>query len=162
MAKTQSEEDLIFGSTSSNRRHRLRYARYWSLAESIASYIRERPATDRPGLDLLDAGLGYGRTLWLLAAFIKLSRREYRGHLFTYSLKSMRQTLLDTGRFDVLSAKGFRIVSGGILSPLEQYRWWWNFSHRLGRLFPSWCAEVQFTATKREPACGRHSDSKGR
>jgi 2-polyprenyl-3-methyl-5-hydroxy-6-metoxy-1,4-benzoquinol methylase len=53
---------------------------------------------------------------------------------------------------DILVCRGFRIASGGIITPLERYRWWWQFNRWLGRLLPSLCIEVQVIARKRPHA----------
>jgi SAM-dependent methyltransferase len=69
-------------------------------------------------------------------------------HQQAFSLYSFRRLL---GKFPGLSieaARGFRIVSGGILRPLENYRWWWQFNRRLGELVPALCIEVQFILRK--------------
>jgi len=48
----------------------------------------------------------------------------------------------------VETVRGFRIVSGGLLRPLENYRWWWRFNRRLGELLPAACIEAQIIARK--------------
>jgi SAM-dependent methyltransferase len=48
----------------------------------------------------------------------------------------------------VEAVRGFRIVSGGLLRPLENYRWWWRFNRRLGELAPALCIEAQIIARK--------------
>jgi hypothetical protein len=44
--------------------------------------------------------------------------------------------------------RGFRIISGGLLRPLENYRWWWRFNRRLGARLPAACIEAQIIARK--------------
>ena len=44
--------------------------------------------------------------------------------------------------------RGFRVVSGGLLAPLENYRWWWRFNRWLGALFPAACIEAQIILEK--------------
>ena len=46
------------------------------------------------------------------------------------------------------AVRGFRIISGGLLRPLENYRWWWRFNRRLGELLPAACIEAQIIARK--------------
>lgn len=48
----------------------------------------------------------------------------------------------------VRQSRGFRIVSGGLLAPLENYRWWWRLNRRLGELFPAACIEAQIILEK--------------
>jgi hypothetical protein len=43
----------------------------------------------------------------------------------------------------LIKVRGFRIVSGGILRPLENYRWWWKFNRWLGERLPAFCIEIQ-------------------
>jgi hypothetical protein len=52
---------------------------------------------------------------------------------------------------EIEQVRGFRIVSGGPLRPLESYRWWWQFNRRLGARLPSLCTEVQVVAQKPFP-----------
>ncbi len=69
-------------------------------------------------------------------------------HVQTYSLRSIRRDL--AGHFDEQTARGFRIVSGGLLRRLENYAWWYRFNRRLGEWFPGACIEVQLLLTARE------------
>ncbi|MEM7001825.1 MAG: class I SAM-dependent methyltransferase [Pseudomonadota bacterium] len=62
-------------------------------------------------------------------------------HIQTYSLRSIRQQL--SPRFVEIEARGFRIVSGGLLRRLENHAWWYRFNRRLGRFVPGLCIEVQ-------------------
>jgi SAM-dependent methyltransferase len=62
-------------------------------------------------------------------------------HVQTYSLDSIRGDLAP--HFEVIETRGFRIVSGGVLRPLENYAWWYKLNRCLGRWFPGWCVEVQ-------------------
>lgn len=55
---------MAFGVLPETRRFRLRMARYPALAERIAEFVAERGTEDR--LDLLDIGVGRGRTLRFL------------------------------------------------------------------------------------------------
>lgn len=56
---------LAFGVLPETRRYRLRMARYPALAQSIAAFMEERGEAP---LDLLDVGVGRGRTLRFLEA----------------------------------------------------------------------------------------------
>ena len=58
-------------------------------------------------------------------------------------LRELRQQPLT-----VETVRGFRIISGGLLRPLENYRWWWRFNRRLGELVPALCIEAQIIARK--------------
>ncbi len=62
-------------------------------------------------------------------------------HVQTYSLHSIRTDLAE--RFDELTVRGFRIVSGGLLRRLENYEWWYRVNRALGKRLPSLCIEVQ-------------------
>jgi SAM-dependent methyltransferase len=57
---------LAFGVLPETRRYRLRVARYPALVERIAEFVHDTPP-DQP-LDLLDIGVGRGRTLRFLEA----------------------------------------------------------------------------------------------
>jgi len=61
-------------------------------------------------------------------------------------IRDLKKTCSD---IDILVCRGFRIVSGGIFTPLEHCCWWWQFNRWLGALVPSLCIEVQIIARKR-------------
>lgn len=67
------------------------------------------------------------------------------GHVQTFSLKSIRHLLLRGGLVAEEKVCGFRVFSGGILRPLENYRWWYRFQGWLGQTMTPLAAEVQFT-----------------
>ena len=75
--------------------------------------------------------------------------KKVRGHLQAFSLGSFTKALKRNGDITVRSARGFRILSGGILRPLENRRWWWQLGRFTGRLAPSLCTEIQVVAEKR-------------
>jgi len=69
-------------------------------------------------------------------------------HIQTYSLRAIRRDLQPL--FEEKEARGFRIVSGGLLRKLENYVWWYRFNRRLGAWLPSLCIEVQLIVTPRK------------
>lgn len=71
-----------------------------------------------------------------------------RGHVQTFSLRSLVTMVERSARFEVIEQRGFRIISGGLLAPLENYRWWWRFNRWLGKTFPSVCIEAQVVARR--------------
>ena len=81
----------------------------------------------------------------LLPAFL---RPDDSTHEQAFSMRSFLRELRRRPELTVLKVRGFRIVSGGLLRRLENYRWWWRFNRRLGELFPAACIEVQIIARK--------------
>jgi hypothetical protein len=75
--------------------------------------------------------------------------KKIRVHLQAFSLGSFRRALQQNGDVTIRSARGFRILSGGILRPLENQRWWWQLGRISGRLLPALCTETQIVAVKR-------------
>jgi hypothetical protein len=41
------------------------------------------------------------------------------------------------------------MLSGGVLRPLENYRWWWRLGRVTGRIAPALCTEIQVVAVKK-------------
>jgi SAM-dependent methyltransferase len=70
-----------------------------------------------------------------------------RDHVSVFTLRSIRRLLGEVG-VTVREARGFRMVSGGPLRPLEDWRGWYQFNRWLGRRLPELCIEVQVLATK--------------
>ena len=69
-------------------------------------------------------------------------------HQQAFSLHSFRRHLRRLPSFEIEKVRGFRIVSGGLLRPLENYRWWWLLNRRLGEMVPALCIEAQFVLRK--------------
>jgi len=69
-------------------------------------------------------------------------------HLQAFSLYSFRRLLRQFPGLSIEEARGFRIVSGGLLRPLENYRWWWQLNRWLGERVPVLCIEAQFVLRK--------------
>jgi SAM-dependent methyltransferase len=76
--------------------------------------------------------------------------KKVRGHIQAWSKRVfLRELKTECPELDILACRGFRIVSGGILAPLEYCRWWWQLGRWVGRLVPSLCTEIQIIARKR-------------
>lgn len=73
-------------------------------------------------------------------------------HIQTYSLASIRRAVAPD--FDEIEARGFRIVSGGMLRKLENHHWWYRLNRKLGAWFPGACIEVQLLLTPRSGELG--------
>jgi 2-polyprenyl-3-methyl-5-hydroxy-6-metoxy-1,4-benzoquinol methylase len=69
-------------------------------------------------------------------------------HQQAFSMRSFLRELRRHPELTVLKVRGFRILSGGLLRRLENYRWWWRFNRRLGALIPAACIEIQIIARK--------------
>lgn len=77
-----------------------------------------------------------------------LRTKTERGHVQAFSKTSFSRLLRATGALSIEDVRGFRIVSGGPLRPLEYCRWWWQVNRRIGRAVPSLCVEIQVVARK--------------
>lgn len=74
---------------------------------------------------------------------------KVRGHVQAFCRSSFLKALQTHGQFDIQTTRGFRILSGGILRPLENHRWWWQLGRFTGRVAPGLCTEIQVIAVKR-------------
>ncbi|MGH7111458.1 MAG: class I SAM-dependent methyltransferase [Stellaceae bacterium] len=74
--------------------------------------------------------------------------RSLGSHRQAFSLASFLRRLGKYPQLEVLRVRGFRIVSGGPLRPLENFRWWWRLNRRLGEWVPAACIEVQIILRK--------------
>ncbi len=66
-----------------------------------------------------------------------------RGHEQVFSQRSILQKLKQCPELRLSRVRGFRVISGGLLRPLENYRWWWKLNRRIGELIPAACIEIQ-------------------
>lgn len=80
--------------------------------------------------------------------FPGLFKKSGSDHHQTFSLRSIRRLLLGDGLAREDCVRGFRILSGGLLRPLENYYWWYRFNAWLGEQLPAYCTEVQFCLRK--------------
>jgi len=69
--------------------------------------------------------------------------KKSRGHLQAFSRSSFLRQMRRHSTLELLDVRGFRIISGGLLQPLEHYRWWWKLNRRIGEWMPAACIEIQ-------------------
>jgi len=84
---------------------------------------------------------------YLLPLLPSIIRPDDSTHQQAFSLASFLRELRKQP-VTVETVRGFRIISGGPLRPLENYRWWWRLNRRLGELAPALCIEAQIIARK--------------
>lgn len=90
-----------------------------------------------------------------------LKVQKKRGHVQAWSKRTFINTIRENCPDLVIErSRGFRIISGGLLRPLEYQRWWWQANRVIGRMVPSLCVEVQVIAHK--PAAKGQSSSQKR
>ena len=73
------QQPLAFGIEPSKYRYRLRLARYVSLAESVAAATKQATALGKAAVDLLDLGVGHGRSLRYIEPHGILDRIRFTG-----------------------------------------------------------------------------------
>ncbi|NIL97991.1 MAG: methyltransferase domain-containing protein [Planctomycetales bacterium] len=95
----------------------------------------------------------------LVPFFDRLVDRRPRPHVQAFSLRSfLAMWRQSCGDVEIRQRRGFRVISGGILRPLEYCRWWWRLNRKFGRLVPGLCVEVQIVAIKQISPTGRAVD----
>ena len=77
-----------------------------------------------------------------------VGRTQSRGHIQAFSLFSFRRLLQSYPELELVEERGFRIISGGVLRPLENFHWYWRANRWLGTRLQAVCAEVQFLLEK--------------
>ena len=73
---------------------------------------------------------------------------KQRGHVRAFSKYSFISDLRRNCKLQIQQTRGFRIVSGGLLRPLENFRWCWRVNRFIGAIIPSLCIEIQVVAQK--------------
>ncbi len=84
----------------------------------------------------------------LPALFRLVPLRDLGTHHQAFSLASFLRELSRFPDLHVKQTRGFRVISGGLLGPLEQYRWWWHLNRRIGEMIPAACIEAQIILEK--------------
>jgi SAM-dependent methyltransferase len=69
-------------------------------------------------------------------------------HVQTFTSKSVKNLVCAYNRFVIDNIYGLRFASGGVLSRLEDFHWWFLFHRWFGRIAPSLCTEIQVVARK--------------
>jgi 2-polyprenyl-3-methyl-5-hydroxy-6-metoxy-1,4-benzoquinol methylase len=86
---------------------------------------------------------------YLVPIFDRLSgHKSKRTHVQAFTLANFKAALLAHSKMCFVEARGFRIISGGPLRPLEELRSWWAFNRWLGAKLPAACIEVQIVLEK--------------
>jgi len=74
--------------------------------------------------------------------------KKIRRHVQAWSLRSFLRDFQRVANVSIQQRRGFRIVSGGVLRPLEFTRWWWKLNLGVGSIVPGLCTEVQILCRK--------------
>jgi len=90
---------------------------------------------------------------WLRNLYIKMFpgifKKSKSQHIQTFCKSSIRRLIEADGTLKIKDTRGFRIISGGILRFLENYKWWYEFNCRMGKILSSFCVEIQMLVEKR-------------
>jgi SAM-dependent methyltransferase len=73
----------------------------------------------------------------------------HRSHVQTFTCGSFCALLKTRPSFQIIEARGFRWISGGLFAPLEKHEWWYRLNRKMGRLAPWLCTEIQVVIRKR-------------
>jgi SAM-dependent methyltransferase len=94
------------------------------------------------GVPIFIPPFAFARDAWVQASLRWRPQKRW-SHIQTFSQRSFLRQIRRHSRLRLLEIRGFRIISGGPLRPLEHYRWWWRVNRRLGAAIPWACIEVQ-------------------
>lgn len=100
------------------------------------------------GVPIFPDGLHLVRRWGVPLADRILGRKKVRGHVQAWSRRTFTREFLTHAKVDLVDVRGFRVVSGGLLRRLENYRWWWAANRSLGALLPGICTEIQLVCRK--------------
>lgn len=71
-----------------------------------------------------------------------------REHIQTFTNWSIVAMLCSDHPLQLRECRGFRMVSGGVFSWLEDYKYWYRLNRRIGEALPWLCTEVQIVLRK--------------
>ncbi len=94
------------------------------------------------GVPIFISPAAFLRNAWVQASLVLRPQKKW-SHIQTFSQRSFLRQLRRHSGLKLSETRGFRVVSGGLLRPLENRRWWWAFNRRLGALAPWACVEIQ-------------------
>ncbi len=94
------------------------------------------------GVPIFVAPLAFLRRSYV-AATLAMDRHRYWSHIQSFSLPTFLRAMRQHSKLTLLNARGFRVISEGLVTPLENYRWWWKLNRKIGEWVPWACIEVQ-------------------
>lgn len=100
------------------------------------------------GVPIFPRGINHLRQPAIKVADFFKKEPKQRGHVQSFSKASIVKLLAENTDLILRDVKGFRIVSGGILRPLEDQKWWWKMNMKIGKVIPGLCIEIQLTLQK--------------
>jgi len=131
------------------------------LCEQVLEHLTDyRPAIDdmvrvlKPGgllivgVPIFPEGLHWVRKHVVPTTDRLFKVKKVRGHVQAWSLRTFRREFRSIPNLRLEDCRGFRIVSGGVLRPLEFTRTWWKLNRWMGRVVPGLCVEVQLLFRK--------------
>ncbi len=98
------------------------------------------------GVPIFPPGVAHVRP-WAVALRDRLCGRN-SSHVQTFTSRRIIRMACKDPRLQLVACRGFRVVSGGFLSWLEDYHWWYRVNRFIGRTFPWLCTEVQLVLYK--------------
>lgn len=99
-----------------------------------------------PGVHLIRR---YGQPIW--DKIVPFAKKD-RGHLQSFSASGIVRRFESLTNLECKGLRGFRIISGGLLRPLENYQWYWAANRRVGEWIPGICTEIQAFFEKQDTA----------
>jgi 2-polyprenyl-3-methyl-5-hydroxy-6-metoxy-1,4-benzoquinol methylase len=82
------------------------------------------------------------RHAWVQASLVWRPEKKW-SHIQTFSQRSFLRQIARHSNLELVETRGFRVISGGPLRPLEHHRWWWRLNRLVGALAPWACIEIQ-------------------
>ncbi|MFW6061223.1 MAG: class I SAM-dependent methyltransferase [Planctomycetota bacterium] len=97
------------------------------------------------GVPIFPPAVSWTRKAWVGFERSRLNRT--RSHRHTFTSRTLREMSEAAGLISQ-TVRGFRVLSGGLLSFLENYRWWYQSQRWIGDRLPALCTEAQVVARK--------------
>lgn len=101
------------------------------------------------GVPTFPPGIASLRALgaWIMSRFFGAPQ----SHVQTFTCRSFCTLIRREHGLALSGRRGFRILSGGLFAPLEDYHWWYALNRRIGQALPSLCTEIQVLCRKSGP-----------
>lgn len=94
------------------------------------------------GVPIFLSPLAFVRDRWVAASIVLRPAKTW-SHIQTFSSRSFLRAMARYSSLKLIKVRGFRVISGGPLRPLENKLWWYRLNRRVGEWAPWACVEVQ-------------------